>query len=381
MTSCGKEKAALQKKIIPVKIMETTLERSPAVLNYVGMISSRQVKKLAFKSSGRISKVLVKKGDKIKSGQSLVELDTNDLKYSLQAAQGRLTSAQAQYNKAVNGAASEDISNAELNVKKTQDVYDYANLTYERMRILYESGAISRNDFEQATLELDIRTSELNQAKEVYNQVKKGARHEDKTSLLGQLKMAEADVSVQKSLLDDAVMKSDMDGFVIDVLFKEGELISAGMPAAVIRGESEIVNVGVSGEDIRKIQYGTKANIKVGDMETTGEVTGIEQTPDSLTRTYNVEITLDDNSFDLGSIAKVDMIVGIYEGIMVPITAVMSDGEDYVYIINNDIVIKRKIIILTTKGSNVMAEGISPGEKLVIEGMQKITDKDKVTIQ
>lgn len=379
--SCGRTETKPQEKTRPVKVMEAVEEISPVTLDYVGIVSSSEVRNMSFKSPGRISKILVKKGDSIKVGQALVQLDTKDLEYALKAAEGRLASAQAQYNKAVKGASYEDISIAELNVKKAWDAYDYACKTQDRIRTLYEAGAVSRNDFERAELEFNIRSAELSQSKEAYNQVKRGAREEDKTALFGQLKMAQADVGVQERLLEDAAIKSDIDGYVVDILNKEGEFTGAGMPVVVIRKEDEVVNVGVSQEDMHKIGYGTRANIKVNDTATEGQVTSISQVPDSQTRTYNVEISLNESRFDLGAIANVGIITGVEKGIWIPITSVMSSGGDYVYIVTDDVVERRRITIISIRGSSVMVEGISSGEKLVIEGMEKIKDKDKVSIQ
>jgi len=134
------------------------------------------------------------------------------------AAKGQMGAAQAVYEKAVNGATAEELRNAELNVKKAQDAYDYVISNYKRAEELYNSGAISKSELEQAKLEADIKESDLEQAKELLSQVKSGARSEDKKALLEQLEQAKADYDYKAGLVKDAVMSADNEGYIVDIL-------------------------------------------------------------------------------------------------------------------------------------------------------------------
>jgi len=381
MVSCTNEKDAEQEKIKPVKVLQVVEEGKDAFLNYTGSVAPQDMIKVGFKSPGKITRISVQKGDYIKRGQVLAQIDSTDLEYALKAAEANLEAARAQYNKALNGASQSDIVNADLNVKKAQDAYDFANNTYNKLKILYDAGGISKNDLDKAKLELDIRTSELEQAKEISRQVRDGARNEDKAALLAQVEAARVDVEYKKSMVQDAIMKSDADGYVVDVLNKEGEFVSAGYPVVVIRKEGMVVNVGVSQNDIAQIKKGTKANIIANGESIAGEVTNISQVPDNVTRTYNVEVAIDDESLAIGSIVKVEILTGQEKGIWIPIQSVVSGSEDYVFVVNEGIAQKKKVSIENIKGSSVRVNGISPGDMLVIEGMSKLKDRDKVAVQ
>ncbi|MGE5630433.1 MAG: efflux RND transporter periplasmic adaptor subunit [Caulobacteraceae bacterium] len=379
-TACSNQQNTLQSKGKPVKVVEIKEESNEVALSYSGIVGSSELKKLAFKSSGRIKAINVEKGQKIKAGDILIELDEGDLKHSLEASEGQMKAAASTYDKAVNGATSEELRTAELNVKKAQDSYDFVLSNYKKVEALYNSGAASKLDLDKAKLEADIGESELKQATELLNQTKKGARAEDKEALLHQTEQAKADYEYKKSLLQDAVMTSDSEGYIVDILYKKGELVQAGYPAVVVRNAGLVVNVGLSGKDFSKVMLGTKAKVSVGGKTVGGTVTNISQVPDAQTRTYNIEITLEENSLNLGAVAKVDIVAGNESGIWIPLTSMLSDGTDYVYLARDNIAEKREIAIEGITGSKAKVTGLKPKEQLVVEGMKRLRAGDVISV-
>ena len=91
---------------------------------------------------------------------------------------------------------------------------------------------------------------------------------------------------------------------MVDVLCKEGELQQAGYPVVLIRSENQVVTVGLSDEDVKKIQLGTKAQVKIDSVTTDGEVMNIVQMADRQSGTYSAEIKLlnpiDNSKFYIG---------------------------------------------------------------------------------
>jgi HlyD family secretion protein len=80
-----------------------------------GYVTPAQYADLSFRASGRVEKVLVKEGDKVKKGDPLVKLQDADLKAALAAAQAELKRAQS-------GARPEEIAQAQasVNIAKAQ---------------------------------------------------------------------------------------------------------------------------------------------------------------------------------------------------------------------------------------------------------------------
>lgn len=377
---CAGQDKAVQDRVKPVRVVEIKEESNPEILHYSGVIGSDELKKLAFKSSGRIDKIYVEKGQRIKPDDVLAELDKKDLEFGLEASRAQMEAARAVYEKALKGADAEELKNAELNVKKAQDAYDFAADNYKKIETLYSSGGISKYELDKVKLELDLRDSELKQAEETLKQVKRGAREEDKKALFNQFEQAKADYEFKKSLLEDASIKSGAEGFVVDVLYEEDEMVSAGYPVIVVRDDSLIVNVGLAERDLNKVALGTTAEVRVGGNEAEGVVTSISQSPDSQSRTYNIQLSLKRNDFSLGSIAKVGLNIGAVRGIWIPITSMLSDGIDYVYIAKDGIAEKREVVIEGTEGAKALVKGLNPGEKLIVEGMKRLNAGDRIEI-
>jgi multidrug resistance efflux pump len=379
-SACSNMEKDVQERIKPVKTIEVKEQQSPVVLSYSGIVASDELKRLSFKSTGKVKEIHFKAGELVKKGDVLVELEEQDLQYALAAARAQMGAAQSTYEKAMNGATTEELRNAELNVKKGQDAYDYILSSYKRIEALYSSGAASKNELEKAKLEADVKESELNQAKELLSQVKTGARSEDEEALQNQLEQAKADYEYKASLVKDAVMEADCDGFIVEVLYEKGELVPAGYPVAVVRNQGLVVNVGLAEKDCSRVIPGTKADISAGGKTVEGTVTSISQVPDSQTGAYNIEIAIQEEMLNIGAVAKVEIITGNETGIWIPLTSMLSDGMDYVYLAKDNVAEKREITIESIAGSMARIKGLESGEQLVIEGMKRLRAGDGISV-
>lgn len=365
----------------PVRVLTVQEEKRSIVIEYTGIVGTDELKKLAFKSGAKIEKIFVKPGEQIEAGQPLIQLDAADLEYSVSGARGQMNAAKAQYDKAINGAAPEELQQIEANVKKAQDSYNFAKDNYEKLQILFQQGAISQNDLDKVKLEFDIRESDLMGAKEIEKQAKNGARVEDKAAAKGQWEQAQADYNYKMSLSEDATIKSDSNGYVVDVLYEEGELVASGHPVLIVRNDNQVVKVGLTSKDFGKVAIGSKAEIRIEGKIIEGEVTNIGQTPDSQTRTYPIEISLSEKTLPLGSVVKLDLIIGEESGVWIPITAVMANGEDYVYVVKDEKASRRKVTLGAVNGNDVKVQGIENNDMIVIEGMQRLKDQDQISIE
>lgn len=365
----------------PVAVIEAVEEDIPVVLDYIGSIAPEETRRMAFKSSGRIRSIPVEKGDFIERGEVIAELDTEDLRYALMASEAQMEAAHAQYMKALNGASQEDINNAELNAKKARDASEFYKDTYEKMKVLYEASAISKQELDQAKLEMDIRQADLGQAEEILNQLIRGAREEDKEALFHQYQQAKADYLYRKNLLEDAVLIADIDGYIVDVFFKEGELYNGGYPLAIVRGEGQILKIGVTSKDLMEIEAGMRALVSVGNQLSEGIVSHINPMPNETTRTYAVEINILEGIFPIGETANVELMLGYQEAISIPISSILYQGEDFVFTVHEDKAERRRIEIIDVVGTNALVKGIKHGEMVVIEGMKNLRDGDQVTLK
>lgn len=372
-------------KTYPVKIEELQDKSYPISLEYEGLTGGSEVRKLSFKSSAKVSKIYVSKGQHVKKGDNLVDLDKTDLNFAMEGSKSQMDAASAQYNKAVNGAQAEDISKGEIAVKNARDNYNYCKDLYDKNMTLYQMHAVTLQQVNDIKIKLDGSESELNVANENLKQLQNGTRQEDKQAALAQLNTAKADYDSKVNLVQDGSLTADVDGYVVDVLCKEGEMQSAGYPVVLIRSENQVVTVGLSDNDVKKIQLGTKAQVKIDDVTTDGEIMNIVQMADSKSGTYSAEIKIlkpvDNSKFYIGQCAKVYINEGEKNGLWIPITSILNDGQDYVYVVENGRAVKKNVTLGQTNENRVCVEGLKNGDNLVNEGMKNIKAGYQVSVE
>jgi membrane fusion protein, multidrug efflux system len=161
---------------------------------------------ISFKVPGRIEKLLVSEGDRVRSGQALAELDVTDYRLALDQARARLDSARNEFEKAesslsltkasarvgvltsassldqVGGSVSisttqqavnseqlrKTVERAEINQKRAQESYNDASAQQQqserdrdRAEELYRGGVISEDDVEKARTNADSMKARL----------------------------------------------------------------------------------------------------------------------------------------------------------------------------------------------------------------------------
>jgi len=381
----GKSDSKAEIKIYPVKTVELQEKSYPISLEYEGITGGSEVRRLSFKSSAKISKVYVSKGQHVKKGENLVDLDKSDLNLSMDSAKAQMDAASAQYDKAANGAQAEDINKAQIGVKNAEDNYNYCKDLYDKTVILYQMQAATQQQVNDVKNKLDNSESALNSAKETLNQLQNGTRTEDKQASLAQVNTAKANYDSKVNLVQDASLRADEDGYVVDVLCKEWEMQQAGYPVILIRSENQVVTVGLSDNDVKKVQIGTKAQVKIDDTTTDGDIINIVQMSDKQSGTYSAEIKLlnqiDNSKFYIGQSVKVYIADGEKNGLWIPINSILNDGEDYVYAVQDGRATRKNITLEQTNENEVCVEGLEAGDNLVNEGMKNIKAGYQVSVK
>jgi HlyD family secretion protein len=88
-----------------------------------GKVESAERINLNFKTTGRISQITVKAGDKVSAGQILARLESRALQSQITDAEARLNQAEADYDKLLAGASQEDLQVTEKTVsQKSEDL-------------------------------------------------------------------------------------------------------------------------------------------------------------------------------------------------------------------------------------------------------------------
>lgn len=382
-SSCSYEKNIDNiQKITNVEVKTLSVEELDSSLSYIGIVNSDAIKKYAFKSSGKVKSINVQIGQAVNVGDVLIELDKSDLQFQVDAAKMQTSSAYSQYKKALAGAQSEDLKTAELSVEKAQAGYDFAEKTYENIKKLYEEEAVSETNFKEAELNLNLASKDLEQSKELFKKAQSGAREEDISSLYSQYELAKTNYDAICMLYNEATLTSDITGYVTDVLYEVGEIVPEGYPVILVQSKNQIVNLGVTSEDIESLSIGMGAKIKINESIYDGKIVNISQTPDVNSRTFNIDIIINegDKKFYIGSICNVEIITGSTKSIWLEIPYILNDGKDYVYVVENNIAVRKDITLVEIKNDRASVTGLSDKDILITNGVKQIRNGYEVKV-
>lgn len=294
--------------------------------------------------AGILQKRLFKEGSEVKEGQALYQIDP------------------AVYEAAVASAKAE--------LQRAQAVLYQTRLTANRYAQLVKTNAISKqnNDDAQAA----------------YKQAQAAVA------------AAEAGLKNAQINLDYTTVRSPISGRIGRSLVTPGALLSAhqAQNMAVVQTLDPIyVDVTQSSKEM----LGLKKDIASGKLKTkggaipvtlimedgtkypqTGELTLSEVSvdPGTGTITLRAEFPNPDNILLPGMFVRTELPQGTMEkALLVPQRAVMreSNGTPYVYVVEDGKIAIRRLVTHRTQGQNwIVEEGLKPGEKVVIEGLQRI---------
>ena len=326
---CSGEKGTeKQEKVIPVKVMEIAASQTASARNYIGTVEESVAVSLAFSSIGTIEQVFVSEGQRVQKGQLLATLNTATAEDSYQMMLAKLQQA--------------------------QDAYD-------RLSKLHKKGRIPDIQF------VEVETG-LQQAKSM--------------------------TSVAKKNLDDCRLFAPRDGVIASRSVETGSSVMPGLAAFKLVSVNKVnVKIPVPESEIGQIEKGQKARIEVpalNDSVFIGEVDMKGVAANAISHTYDVKISVDNPLMKLmpGMVCKVMVQIPELMGeavnakITVPNRAIQisADGKQFVWLADGNIA-KRRFV--KTDGMNddgiVVADGLSTGDKLIVEGFQKVSEGMKIS--
>jgi HlyD family secretion protein len=269
------------------------------------------------KIAGNIDQVLVEEGQEVKKGDALIIISSDTIEAKKQQAEAATAAAEAQYDKALNGARSQEVAQAKAG-------YELAEKTYQRIKKLYEQEAVSANTYDQVY-------AQYTAAKETYEMAVQGAREEDKAAAEALVQQAKAATEEVQTYLDDTVIKAPMDGTVTQMNVNAGELVSSGMPLATLTSNKKpYVEINVKETDLGQVHVGGEVEIAIAaypDDVFRGKIVNVNQKPDFATK----RATNNNGDFDVLSYkVKVEMAgvdKDIYPGMTVMVNLGKPDGK------------------------------------------------------
>ncbi len=325
---------------VPIAVAVTAIDLQQAFdidETFSGLAAARRESALGFTSGGRIAALYADVGDAVRAGTRLARLDVRDLSARLQAAEARVREAEA-------GHA-------------------LARTTVERQQALQARGHVSQQVVDEAAAQADTAQARI--------------------------AAAEADAATLRVQIDLASITAPFAGMVTERFADEGAIAAPGSPVFRLV-ESGVVEarLGVPaalaetldvGESYRLVHQGRTVEATL--RAKTGVIGASNRT---------VTIVFDlpgDAGIPPGAVVRLSLQRTLDEpGAWVPVTALtearrglwsvlVAHGEDGHWLAE-----PRLVEIIHADGERVFIRGpLEPGERLITEGLQRITPGQKVT--
>ena len=286
---------------------------------------------------GQVKALYIKRGDRVKKGQLILQLDNSLIKQSAAAAAQNLETVKAQ---------------AAL-----------AKSVYEKQKNLWEQNIGS---------EIQLLTAKTNAE-----------------ASASQLKAATEQLGMVKDQLAYTSVYSDVDGVAEEVNVKVGELFGGAGQIKIVNTEKLKLTSLVPENYAGKIKVGTEATLVFPDIQKTIDTKlGVVGTViDPLSRSFFIEAKLpNDKNFRPNQLVQVKIKDYTKKAaIIIPINLIQNDDKGkfiYVAVTENGKLVARKksIVVGEFYGNNIeIISGLNAGEQMITEGFQSLYDGQNLT--
>lgn len=216
------------------------------------------------KVPGRIEAFLYKEGDLVQKGDTLVLIDSPEVRAKLAQANAAHNVAQAQNKKAIKGARVELVQGAYEMWQKALVGVDIAKKSYDRVQNLYKKEVVSAQKRDEAEALYNSAVATEKAAKAQYDMAKNGAQVEDKEAARAMVDYSESTVNEVRSYLSEISLVSPITGEITEVFPKAGELVGQGAPIMTVTNLDDMwLSFSIREDLLKDITVGKIVDVKI----------------------------------------------------------------------------------------------------------------------
>jgi HlyD family secretion protein len=232
------------------------------LLHLFGNVDIRQIQ-LAFHDTGRIQRILVEEGQRVKAGDLMAELDPVRYEAAVEQARAQVAAQREVLARLLAGSRPEEIAEARARVRAAEAVLRESEATHRRMKILAGSQYVSQQQLDNAEAAFDTARANVDREQQALTLAVKGPRQEDIEVARAQLKAYEAALGRAKEELADTRLYAPEQAVVQDRILEPGDMASPQVPVFTLAIENPIwVRAYVSESDLGKIAPGMRAEVR-----------------------------------------------------------------------------------------------------------------------
>lgn len=392
--SCGDKSvpSAAQQQAPPVAVVVGQVEQRtvPLTTELTARLKGSDTVELRARVEGFLTAAPFEEGRRVAKGQVVFRIDPRTYEARAQAARANLTKAQAELRLAQENVR---VKNAEAQLEQALTRQRKAQTDVNRLQPLAKEMAVPQQDLDNAVADLDVAKSNVDSSRANLEDVKLSfsARvDEARAMVLGadaQLKQAELDLSYCE-------IRSPIDGIIGTRLVDVGNLVGRGEPTLLstvstvnpIRAtfsvpEREYLRLVKRYSTTHERATGAVLKLLLSDNSVfpqTGRIVAVERAVDEKTGTLLIQGQFSNPTDVLrpGQFARVRLATDQVENaILVPQRAVFSmQSAQVAYVVgaDNKVAVRTLQIQGQAEDMFIAAEGVKPGERVIVEGIRKV---------
>ena len=409
----GEQSSQTGPQAIPVKLQ--ALEKSNLISSsqYVGTLEALGRVSLAPRIEGRILKIFVEQGDRVKQGQPIVELEPTQEQEDVNAATEQVNieragleraKAELKTAEAEQARSAADVKAAEADVQDSEAEVKLAQINIKRSKFLVEEGARAPQDLDDRTRDLDTSQARLEANKETLNAQIKALEAAEKRVEQARANLANQKASVARSEaelgsisqpLEFNTVRAPINGTVGSLSEKKvGDVVRLGEQLTTLTNNRMFnLNIGIPTEERSRLKLGLPVEIinPDGSPGIRGSVTFISPLVDQNTQAILTKITFpNDSSLRDRQYVRVRVIWDTQPGLLVPTVAVSTvGGQRFVFVAKpgetpegeQKLVVKQiPIQVGPIQGQSFqIVSGLEEGDKIAVNRILDLKDGNSIT--
>ncbi|WP_052288551.1 efflux RND transporter periplasmic adaptor subunit [Leptolyngbya iicbica] len=319
----------------------------------------------------QIQQVLVNEGDRVAAGQPLVILDDTNLRTDIQRAQAQLEVAQAQ------------LQQQQANLAQARAQFAEAETNRQRYQSLAAQGAVSSE-------EADRRATQAVTARAAV-----GVAQANVTSAEANIRSQQSEISRLQTELTRTTVVAPLAGIVAERPASVGDVSSTATEVvSLIQGNQLELFAEVPQAQLTQVSVGAPVRVTSStdpNIRVEGTVQEIQPLVDPQTRTAQVVIRLPESErLRSGMFLTAAIQSGQRSGLTIPAEALLPqpDGSVRVYLLGPDqtavartVEIGARVPGTGEEGDRVeILQGLDSGEQVIVAGASYVQDGDTVTV-
>jgi HlyD family secretion protein len=376
------------KKAAPPEVNFTKATRETLVssLNTNGKVEPIEWMPVRSERAGVITRTWVSRGQFVRKGDPLVELDTRVASADLSKAQAAIQEAQAQQQVLTQGGRVGERQQIEADLARARLDLGAAQKSYQALERLVAKQAATRQELDSARqlvdqLELRIQALEKNKTALVTGI--------DKDIAKARLQEAQSSATVAQTNLDLSVIRAPMDGTVYDFDLRQGSYVNPGDPIAKVgRLDRVRVTVYVDEPDLGRVREGELVTITWDALpghQWKGKVDKLpaQIVPLGTRQVGEVGCIIENPDRDLLPNANINADIQatvVDNAIAIPKEAIRRQGsETGVMLLQGDRVVWRKVTLgISNYTKSQVLSGLNDGDAVVLSSEKPVVSGSRV---